>query len=61
MVLLTSVLRTLVKDSKIKTIDNFYINKVAFLMLQYVKYTNSKIKFLISTSNQVSLLTFPIR
>lgn len=29
-VLLTSAFSTLVKDPKIDTIDNFYVNKVAF-------------------------------
>jgi len=29
-VLLTSVLMTLVNDSKIETIDNFYVQKVVF-------------------------------
>jgi len=39
-ILLTRTLKTLVKDSKIETIDNFHVNKV-FLMFQCVEYTNS--------------------
>jgi len=41
--MLTSALRTLVKDSN-ETIDKFYVEKDVFFKFQYVEYTISKKK-----------------
>jgi len=43
--MLTNPLRTLAKDSRIETIDKFYVKKSFFLMFQCGDYTIPNIKF----------------